>query len=169
MERRNSWSDDNDLLLAETVLRHVKTGSTQMKAFEEVASKLERTTAACAFRWNSTVRKQYEQAVKDAKEIKQHTKNAESTVVISSVQQVQEETIDQQVPAVIGNTHSFEHHHNNLLQLHQAALVEIDHLRNEVIMLNRKLNEQATSEDLSALMKLIEHARELGLVKNPAV
>lgn len=45
-QRQDAWSEENDLLLAETVLRHVREGSTQLNAFEEVGDKLNRTSAA---------------------------------------------------------------------------------------------------------------------------
>lgn len=65
--RQDAWTDENDLLLAETVLRHVREGSTQLNAFEEVGDKLNRTSAACGFRWNAVVRHQYEKALQLAK------------------------------------------------------------------------------------------------------
>ncbi|MGC8227703.1 RsfA family transcriptional regulator [Pseudobacillus badius] len=65
--RQDAWSEENDLLLAETVLRHVREGSTQLNAFEEVGDKLNRTSAACGFRWNAVVRHQYEKALALAK------------------------------------------------------------------------------------------------------
>lgn len=65
--RQDAWSEENDLLLAETVLRHVREGSTQLNAFEEVGDKLNRTSAACGFRWNAVVRHQYEKALDLAK------------------------------------------------------------------------------------------------------
>jgi prespore-specific regulator len=65
--RQDAWTDENDLLLAETVLRHVREGSTQLNAFEEVGDKLNRTSAACGFRWNAVVRHRYEKALGLAK------------------------------------------------------------------------------------------------------
>ncbi len=65
--RQDAWTDENDLLLAETVLRHVREGSTQLNAFEEVGDKLNRTSAACGFRWNAVVRHNYEKALQLAK------------------------------------------------------------------------------------------------------
>lgn len=65
--RQDAWSQENDLLLAETVLRHVREGSTQLNAFEEVGDKLNRTSAACGFRWNAVVRHDYEKALQLAK------------------------------------------------------------------------------------------------------
>ncbi|KHF40791.1 RsfA family transcriptional regulator [Halalkalibacter okhensis] len=65
--RQDAWSTDEDLILAEVVLRHIREGSTQLSAFEEVGERLSRTSAACGFRWNSAIRKKYESAVALAK------------------------------------------------------------------------------------------------------
>ncbi|MDQ0214197.1 prespore-specific regulator [Oikeobacillus pervagus] len=65
--RQDAWTEEDDLLLAETVLRHVREGSTQLNAFEEVGDQLNRTSAACGFRWNAVVRHQYEKALQLAK------------------------------------------------------------------------------------------------------
>lgn len=65
--RQDAWTEEDDLLLAETVLRHVREGSTQLNAFEEVGDKLNRTSAACGFRWNAVVRHNYEKALQLAK------------------------------------------------------------------------------------------------------
>lgn len=74
--RQDAWTEDDDLLLAETTLRHVREGSTQLAAFEEVGEKLGRTAAACGFRWNSTIRKKYEAALQIAK-AQRHKKKQE--------------------------------------------------------------------------------------------
>ncbi|WP_164215365.1 RsfA family transcriptional regulator [Virgibacillus sp. YIM 98842] len=66
--RQDAWSKDEDIILAETVLRYIREGRTQLEAFKEVAKKLSRTSAACGFRWNATIRKQYQEAILAAKE-----------------------------------------------------------------------------------------------------
>ncbi|MEK4496892.1 RsfA family transcriptional regulator [Ureibacillus sp. FSL W8-0352] len=68
--RQDAWLKENDELLAEAVLRHVKEGSTQLNAFEEAGDKLNRTAAACGFRWNAVVRKRYEKELEEAKRIR---------------------------------------------------------------------------------------------------
>ncbi|WP_438314871.1 RsfA family transcriptional regulator [Sporosarcina sp. FA9] len=65
--RQDAWMEENDILLAETVLRHVREGSTQLSAFEEVGDSLNRTAAACGFRWNAVVRREYETELEGAK------------------------------------------------------------------------------------------------------
>jgi prespore-specific regulator len=80
--RQDAWSQDEDLLLAEVVLRHIREGGTQLQAFEEVGKQLSRTSAACGFRWNSFVRKQYktgiELAKKQRKELKKQNQNTDA-------------------------------------------------------------------------------------------
>lgn len=66
--RQDAWTKEEDELLAETVLQYIKNGNTQLEAFKAVAAKLSRTPAACGFRWNATIRKQYEDEIRYAKE-----------------------------------------------------------------------------------------------------
>jgi prespore-specific regulator len=72
--RQDAWNQDEDLLLAEVVLRHIREGSTQLQAFEEVGKQLSRTSAACGFRWNSYVRKQYKSGIELAKKQRKEQK-----------------------------------------------------------------------------------------------
>ncbi|HHW36734.1 MAG TPA: RsfA family transcriptional regulator [Bacillales bacterium] len=74
--RQDAWSHEDDLLLAETVLRHIREGSTQLNAFEEIGDQLNRTSAACGFRWNAEVRKKYYQAMELAKKQRKDRKRA---------------------------------------------------------------------------------------------
>lgn len=61
------WTDEEDLILAEAVLRHIRENSTQLAAFEEVRDKLNKTTSDCGFRWNTIVRRSYTNAIELAK------------------------------------------------------------------------------------------------------
>ncbi|QFT89995.1 Prespore-specific transcriptional regulator RsfA [Bacillus sp. THAF10] len=74
--RQDAWSHEDDLLLAETVLRYIRDGGTQLAAFEEVGDALNRTSAACGFRWNAEVRKKYDPAVAIAKKQRKEKKRA---------------------------------------------------------------------------------------------
>ncbi|SFJ05215.1 RsfA family transcriptional regulator [Thermoflavimicrobium dichotomicum] len=71
VKRQDAWTPEDDMILAEVTLRHIREGGTQLAAFEEVAQKLGRTPAACGFRWNSFVRKKYESAIQIAKSQRQ--------------------------------------------------------------------------------------------------
>ncbi|WP_173916573.1 RsfA family transcriptional regulator [Halobacillus sp. Marseille-Q1614] len=66
--RQDAWKDEEDKLLAHTVLQYIREGHTQLEAFQEVARRLNRTPAACGFRWNATVRKRYQNEIKEAKQ-----------------------------------------------------------------------------------------------------
>ncbi|PGE40249.1 RsfA family transcriptional regulator [Bacillus toyonensis] len=68
ISRQDSWTNDNDLLLATIVLQNIRNGGTQLAAFKEAAKPLARTPAACGFRWNSYLRKQYEEEIQQAKQ-----------------------------------------------------------------------------------------------------
>lgn len=85
--RQDAWTKDEDLFLAEVVLRHIREGSTQLRAFEEVGKALSRTAAACGFRWNSTVRKQYKAAIELAKKERKKLKKKQSTFQTSQEKQ----------------------------------------------------------------------------------
>lgn len=76
--RQDAWSHEDDLLLAETVLRHIREGSTQLNAFEEVGDELNRTSAACGFRWNAEVRNKYISAIDLAKRQRKEKKRQQS-------------------------------------------------------------------------------------------
>ncbi|MHA6252152.1 RsfA family transcriptional regulator [Oceanobacillus sp. CAU 1775] len=76
--RQDAWSHEDDLLLAETVLRHIREGSTQLNAFDEVGDKLNRTSAACGFRWNAEVRNKYIHAIDLAKRQRKEMKRSQA-------------------------------------------------------------------------------------------
>ncbi|MEB1809979.1 MAG: RsfA family transcriptional regulator [Bacillaceae bacterium] len=76
--RQDAWTNDEDLILAEVVLRHIREGSTQLAAFEEVGERLQRTSAACGFRWNSAIRKKYDAAITLAKKQRKKGKLTQS-------------------------------------------------------------------------------------------
>lgn len=76
--RQDAWSHEDDVLLAETVLTHIREGSTQLRAFDEVGDELNRTSAACGFRWNAVVRNRYIKEIAEAKKERKERKRAAS-------------------------------------------------------------------------------------------
>jgi len=68
--RKNSWTEQEELLLAECVLKHLRTGSTQTKAFEEVGEKVNRSSSACSLHWNQEIKSQYTKAIEIAKKMR---------------------------------------------------------------------------------------------------
>ncbi|MCI3919735.1 RsfA family transcriptional regulator [Paenibacillus sp. TRM 82003] len=80
--RQDAWSPEDDLILAEVTLRHIREGSTQLLAFEEVGERIGRTAAACGFRWNSAVRKKYDAAIQIAKAQRQKRNSRKSIAAL---------------------------------------------------------------------------------------
>ncbi|MFC7061310.1 RsfA family transcriptional regulator [Halobacillus seohaensis] len=81
--RQDAWKREEDELLADKVLQHIREGHTQLEAFQEVARQLNRTPAACGFRWNATVRKNYQ---KDIREAKQERTTHRSTLATTNLE-----------------------------------------------------------------------------------
>ncbi|OMP66552.1 RsfA family transcriptional regulator [Domibacillus epiphyticus] len=150
--RQDAWSEENDLLLAETVLRHVREGSTQLNAFEEVGDVLNRTSAACGFRWNAVVRQQYEKALSLAKkQRKQRSRSLEKKVIYTP------KTEGVTMTDVIGFLQS--------LESVDMLKAENDRLRAENEKLQHKLQKieqssETMQEDYETLMKIMNRARK---------
>ncbi|WP_102027286.1 RsfA family transcriptional regulator [Salirhabdus sp. Marseille-P4669] len=85
--RQDAWTEDEDIYLADVVLRFIREGKTQLEAFEEVAKNLSRTPAACGFRWNATVRKQYDKEIQIAKEERRSKNKQPESIVVKSESQ----------------------------------------------------------------------------------
>lgn len=90
MQRIDAWTNEEDMILVETIIQGVAKGRTQLDLFAEVGEKVRRTASACGFRWNSTVRHQYKDAFDRAMEIrgeakalrKQHRKKQQERIDI---------------------------------------------------------------------------------------
>ena len=97
--RQDAWNQDEDLLLAEVVLRHIREGSTQLRAFEEVGRQLSRTSAACGFRWNSFVRKQYKSGIELAKKQRKEYKAQENPRLNDEIElEIENENVSKPLP-----------------------------------------------------------------------
>lgn len=92
--RQDSWTKEEDVLLSETVLHYIREGKTQLEAFKKVGKKLGRTSAACGFRWNATIRKRYERAIELAKEERKNGTNEWEQNHISTLKKPHRDHID---------------------------------------------------------------------------
>src|SRR5690625_4272058 len=93
-QRQDAWTKDEDILLAETVLRHIRNGRTQLEAFKQAADALSRTPAACGFRWNATIRKQHINAIDLAKNSRKQTQTQDSISLNKHDQEIITTTIE---------------------------------------------------------------------------
>jgi len=175
-ERKDCWKEEEDVLLAETVLNHIRGGSTQLKAFEETAHRLDRTPAACGFRWNSEIRKRYEEEIRQAKIERKRQQRMKTTGHINVTLEVNTTPENTAAPhplqKVIEEISSYIRNERNvpapadreeLLQL-KSRLEEKDRIIED---LRRQLNEAkeaqvAVTEDYKTLLKILERARQIG-------
>ncbi len=181
--RQDAWTKEDDLLLAETVLRHIRSGSTQIKAFDEVGDTLNRTSAACGFRWNAEVRQNFENAVQLAKKQRKELKRSEAHIEKEQFTKTRHQLVidaefsedilpNKQVLTmqnVISFLQNLEHNHpslakleteNDLLQDQLTSLQKANHeLEVKLAVLTKK--QQAIEEDYAMLVRIMDRARKL--------
>jgi prespore-specific regulator len=69
IERKDGWTPELDQLLLDTVTEGLCEGLTQVACFAKAAQKIGKSKSACAFRFNTTIRKQASEAIERAKNI----------------------------------------------------------------------------------------------------
>ncbi|MFD2371045.1 RsfA family transcriptional regulator [Brevibacillus sp. GCM10020057] len=185
--RQDAWTEDDDLVLAEVTLRHIREGGTQLAAFEEVSQRLGRTAAACGFRWNSCVRKRYDDAITIAKSQRQQLKKmgrispaavAEVEVAAvpvkrqttSAVQAARQEGYDeQQIESVIRMLLSQKELVRRVKELErelEGKELEIKELTEANERARKELEQvQGVNEDYRALLQIMERARKLAFLQ----
>jgi prespore-specific regulator len=169
---KDSWTTEEDELLAETVIQHIKNGSTQIKAFEEAGKKLTRTAAACGFRWNSVVRKKYQKEVEEAKQERKSKKREQKKEQVISQQQAPTNPIIGQLNLSMVIEY---------LRLLETSELDTEKLKRELEQERRekeeikekfhslqKEHEQLKSE-FQSLQRMLEQVREVVVVKQEEV
>ncbi len=151
--RQDSWTKDEDLILAETVIRYIREGKTQMKAFHEVGKRLNRTPQACGFRWNANLRKQYSKAIALAKMDRKNVKGDSSSVIHTFSSQVNDstkklETFDE----VIHQLERLKGEYTERTNSNESSGEDIDELKKKLALYEDFLNE--ISEKINALKKV---------------
>ena len=187
--RQDAWSEEDDLILAEETLRHIREGSTQLAAFEEVGERIGRTAAACGFRWNSFVRKKYEAAIQIAKAQRQKRSQMRKhapAVGTASVAMLElsesgvkadafsEEAIS--VDAVIRFLRQWKTTYQDMNRQMRTlekeleeAKEELERLRYENERLNSEVHEvqsdyRVVNDDYKALIQIMDRARKLAFL-----
>ncbi|MCU6709491.1 RsfA family transcriptional regulator [Paenibacillus sp. J5C_2022] len=191
--RQDAWSPDDDLILAEVTLRHIREGSTQLAAFEEVGERIGRTAAACGFRWNSCVRKKYEEAISIAKQQRQkrnYFKKQSPAPQVSSIAMLDAEVgtvykpeagmVDEgiSIDAVIRFLRSWKTTYQELsrqIKMFEKEMKEKDEelfkLRSENEKLASEVNNaqsdyRAVNDDYKTLIQIMDRARRLTVLSN---
>lgn len=170
--RQDAWTEEDDLLLAETVLRHIREGSTQLLAFEEVGDKLNRTAAAVGFRWNAIVRHKYEQAIQLAKKQRKELKRAQAMKSAKNVSKLQSQQLSK--PLDLDDVIQFltqlkEERSQSSTELKdlkerlekekEQLLKENEKLKKELKSLEQKYS--IVQEDYQSLIQIMERARKM--------
>lgn len=178
--RQDAWTHEDDLLLAETVLRHIREGSTQLNAFEEVGDALNRTSAACGFRWNAEVRNRYVQAIELAKRQRKEKKRREAREKKQAQTKQQQTSTNKQLVLeedlnlgkVISYLQTLQYesqHGDRYKQEVETLTAENERLKETNKELEKELKKikerlQTVEEDYSAFIQIIERARKLTLL-----
>ncbi|MBN3525947.1 RsfA family transcriptional regulator [Paenibacillus apiarius] len=187
--RQDAWTADDDLILAEVTLRHIREGSTQLAAFEEVGEKIGRTSAACGFRWNSCVRKKYEAAIQLAKAQRQKrnflkkqplgaqvasiTLNEGEEVALKS-EMITEDSLSMDMVIRYlrqwrNNYQDISRHMKHMEKELQDKEEQCNRLRQENEQLSRQVNAVQTdyrtvNDDYKALIQIMDRARRLAIL-----
>ncbi|MCA0987965.1 RsfA family transcriptional regulator [Guptibacillus algicola] len=166
--RQDAWSKDEDVLLAEVVLRHIREASTQLAAFEEVGKKLSRTPAACGFRWNSLIRKQYESAIVLAK--KQRKEQKRSGFYNEKVRESHEvedqdniAMIDEAIQILV-QAKSCISNVSELEESYKEILLENEQLKQQLLQIEKEY--VMVQEDYQSLLEIMERARKMVVFKD---
>jgi len=180
--RQDAWTEDDDLLLAEVILRHIREGGTQLAAFEEVGIRLNRTAAACGFRWNSLIRKKYEAAIQIAKAQRQKRNYSRpekytSNEDIFSMQEYKQETNESitydDIIRFLKQQKTMTHDHTKQNRVFEKEVEEksreVEDLKKENRELKLKINElesgyKVVNEDYRALIQIMDRARKLAFL-----
>lgn len=187
--RQDAWSHEDDLLLAETVLRHIREGSTQLNAFEEVGDELNRTSAACGFRWNAEVRNKYINAIdlakRQRKELKrkQATQNMNPFVKPKVTERVETQTVqtNQNIPTTeisfdtvltfLKNVKQNYDASNQSKLTTEAIKNENQQLKEEISRLEKQLNQtekrlETMQEDYQTFIQIMDRARRMTVLND---
>lgn len=140
--RQDAWSEEEDLLLVNTVLEYIKRGQTQLESFAKVAKQLNRTPAACGFRWNATIRKHYPGEIEEAKMIRKSKKYSHPIRSDErKTKSVSQSTLDQAIHWLEKlKSESHDQCENPLLTLNPPIIRENQRLKQELLVYETLIN-----------------------------
>lgn len=177
--RQDAWTQDEDLMLAEIVLRQIREGGTQLAAFEEVGKKLSRTAAACGFRWNSYVRKQYKSAIEMAKAQRKKIRKQETEESAEPSQPSFENESQPEAgaPLTFHEVISFLKNYENsgsaadLKSENESLIKKIINLEQQIEKLQAEKetihsNLKIVEEDYMMLIEMMERARNMAVLRD---
>lgn len=182
VKRQDAWTPDDDMILAEVTLRHIREGGTQLSAFEEVAEKLGRTPAACGFRWNSSVRKKYEPAIQIAKQQRQKKLQERGRMAVhrSRRESFSSDDMVHSIENIIRFLRQYKNEINDLRRQQRELEKELADREQEMKKMeheNQEMKEQLShvrsdyrlvNDDYRTLVQIMERARKLAVLEDEA-
>lgn len=160
MTRSDGWNLEHDNILANTVIEFIRNGGTQLKAFEAVADRLNRTGAACGFRWNSTLRKDYDDEIRLAKEVRMEGRLSPSGIRTNRVASTSSMLAVNSTPV------------DTLIQFLETALDQLKDMKRTIDVLqtrNQELENKLTTKDSNPtndLNKLMDILKRSDIILN---
>ncbi len=186
--RQDAWTADDDLILAEVTLRHIREGSTQLRAFEEVGERIGRTAAACGFRWNSFVRKKYEAAIAIAKAQRQkrtqqpRKQTANTALAMENGQDsVRHESVSEEsisIDAVIRFLRQWKQTYQDMSRQIKTLEKELRETEEQLAAVKKEKEElekqvnsvqtdyRTVNDDYKALIQIMDRARKLAILED---
>ncbi|KZZ82960.1 RsfA family transcriptional regulator [Bacillus sp. SJS] len=169
--RQDAWTQDEDLLLAEVVLRHIREGGTQLAAFEEVGRHLSRTAAACGFRWNSYVRKQYKSGIDHAKRLRKESRGKlEPVKEAKEITSVSDDKNGLTIKEIVKFLEAYDDSEDArvLKESNQLLSDKVQKLEQQVTILEKEkqiLQNQLllVEEDYQSLIEIMDRARKMAI------
>ncbi|WP_338781788.1 RsfA family transcriptional regulator [Metabacillus sp. FJAT-52054] len=170
--RQDAWTQDEDLLLAEVVLRHIREGGTQLAAFEEVGRHLSRTAAACGFRWNSYVRKQYKSGIDHAKRLRKESRGKLEPVkeAVKEITSVSDDKNGLTIKEIVKFLEAYDDSEDArvLKESNQLLSDKVQKLEQQVTILEKEkqiLQNQLllVEEDYQSLIEIMDRARKMAI------
>lgn len=172
-ERKDSWRQEDDSVLAEIILRHIREGSTQLSAFDEAAERLGRTSGACGFRWNSEVRKHHEIEIRQAKAVRKKVTlaNQKSEVFVTVSRNKDDnraiDYLDQIIQLANNQKAQLANMANQLKRLNEQLAEknrEIELLKCQLDEVQSIPKQVTVNEDYRALLQILQRARQIGAI-----
>ncbi|KAF6620497.1 RsfA family transcriptional regulator [Paenibacillus sp. EKM102P] len=165
--RQDAWSRSDDDLLAKTVINYISSNKTQLTAFQEVGRELNRTAAACGFRWNSALRHNYRNEIKAAKEERMNNKT-NTKIRNTNTNTAMKEDINYmtEIDKAIDALNNLRLEFLNMQETIRMQTNKINELKIEIS--DGRKERPIASEDLDTLIKIIHRAEQLGFPKNIA-
>lgn len=153
-QRQDGWTKEEDVLLTETVLRHIQTGKTQLEAFKQAAEALSRTPAACGYRWNATIRQQHLEAIDLARNNRKKKSQLDSLALHDDDKQILDSVI-----SMLENIKSPNLHTNATVD--SATLRRLHHLQVENQKLQQEVNKYREAwQEMNHVWNWIEKSNE---------